>query len=671
MASVVRIGEQVPVAPAPVPWRQQAWAEKLPEAIERGAEHLISLQAEEGYWVGELEADSTLESDYIYYLHVLGKADPVRIEKLANYVRRKQLPEGGWNIYPGGPAELNATCKAYFALKLAGDDPDSPELTKARDIIHRLGGLEKSNSYVRFYLALVGAVGWELVPAIPPEMMLLPNWFPFNIYEMSSWTRGIVIPMAILSALRPDWRVPESAHVDELFKYPSRKTAAFDWSDRFISWKNFFLALDRGLKAYEKLPWKPGRKRALRQAKQWMLEHMERSEGVAAIYPAMMNSIFALIALGHDANDPLTNREIREFAKFEIEEAETIRLQPCVSPIWDTCIAMVALQEAGVEPDHPSLVKATEWILSKQILGGGDWQIKNKDAEPGGWAFEFRNDHYPDVDDTAFILMALQRVKFPDQARLDGAMRRGVQWLLSMQNRDGGWAAFDRDNDSKFLCNIPFADHNAMIDPSTADVTARVMECLGRFGWTADHPAMQRGVNFLLKDQCEDGSWFGRWGVNYVYGTSGVLRALETVSLHTKDYCKRAVNWLKNVQKPDGSFGESLHSYHDPRTKGQGNSTPSQTAWGLIGLLASADPGDPAIAKAASWLVQQQNQDGSWGEADFTGTGFPCVFYLKYHLYRNSFPVYALARFRNQAHGTTEFRATMFRPEEFRLRSGF
>ena len=671
MASVVRIGEQVPATPAPVPWRQQAWAEKLPESIERGADHLISLQADEGYWVGELEADSTLESDYIYYLHVLGKPDPIRIEKLANYVRRKQLPDGGWNIYPGGPSELNATCKAYFALKLAGDTADSPQLTKAREVIHRLGGLEKSNSYVRFYLALVGAVGWELVPAIPPEMMLLPNWFPINIYEMSSWTRGIVIPMAILSAMRPNWRVPENAHVDELFKDPSRKTAAFEWSDRFISWKNFFLALDRGLKIYEKSPWKPGRQRALRQAKQWMLEHMERSEGVAAIYPAMMNSIFALIALGHDANDPLTNREIREFARFEIEEADTIRLQPCVSPIWDTCIAMVALQEAGVEPDHPSLVKATEWILSKQILGGGDWQIKNKDAEPGGWAFEFRNDHYPDVDDTAFILMALQRVKFPDQARLDGAMRRGVQWLLSMQNRDGGWAAFDRDNDSKFLCNIPFADHNAMIDPSTADVTARVMECLGRFGWHAEHPAMQRGVKFLLKDQCEDGSWFGRWGVNYVYGTSGVLRALETVSLNMKDYCKRAVNWLKTVQKPDGSFGESLLSYDDPRTKGQGNSTPSQTAWGLIGLLASADAGDPAIAKAASWLVQQQNEDGSWGESDFTGTGFPCVFYLKYHLYRNSFPVYALARFRNQAHGTREFRATVFRPEEFRLRSGF
>jgi squalene-hopene/tetraprenyl-beta-curcumene cyclase len=670
MASVVRLGEQVSTAPVPLPWRQQAWAEKLPESIERGAEHLISLQAEEGYWLGELEADSTLESDYIYYLNVLGKADPVRVAKLANYIRRKQLPDGGWNIYPGGPSELNATCKAYFALKLAGDGPNSPQLSKARAVIHRLGGLEKSNSYVRFYMALVGAVGWELVPSIPPEMMLLPNWFAMNIYEMSSWTRGIVIPMAILSTLRPDWRVPESAHVDELFKDPSHKAAAFDWSDKLISWKNFFLALDRGFKLYEKSPWKPLRQRALREAKQWMLDHMERSEGVAAIYPAMMNSIFALIALGHGPEDALTWREIKEFSKFEIEENDTIRLQPCVSPIWDTCIAMVSLEESGVEPDHPALVKAADWILSKQILGGGDWQVKNKDAEPGGWAFEFRNDYYPDVDDTAFILMALQRVKYPDEARMKAATRRAVQWLLSMQNRDGGWAAFDRDNDSKFLCNIPFADHNAMIDPSTADVTARVMECLGRFGWPAEHPAMKRGLKFLLQDQCEDGSWFGRWGVNYVYGTSGVLRALETVSLNAKDYCKRAVNWLKTVQKPDGSFGESLRSYDEPKTKGQGISTPSQTAWGLIGLLAAADPGDPAIARAAEYLVRQQNADGSWSESEFTGTGFPCVFYLKYHLYRNSFPVYALARFHNKSRHAEEFRAFLFQPEEFRQRSG-
>jgi squalene-hopene cyclase len=660
-------------ATAPAPVRQQDWAQKLPDSIERGTEHLLSLQAQEGYWLGELEADTTLESDYIYYLFVLGKADPVRIEKLAAYVRQRQLPDGGWNLYPGGPSELNATCKAYFSLKLAGDELNAPHLAAARETIHRLGGLEQSNSYVRFYLALVGAVGWELVPAIPPELMLLPNWFFINIYEMSSWTRGIVIPMAILSALRPGWRLPEHARVDELFLDPGNKRAAFDWSKQLLSWKNFFLALDRALKVYEKLPWKPLRRRAIREAKQWMLEHIERTDGLAAIYPAMMNSIFALMALGHGPDDPLTWREIKEFSRFEIEDAETIRLQPCVSPVWDSCIAMVALEEAGVAPDHPALVKAADWILSKQILGPGDWQVKNNDAEPGGWAFEFRNDYYPDVDDTAFVLMALQRVKFPDGKRMEGAIRRGLQWLLSMQNRDGGWGAFDRDNDRKILCNIPFADHNAMIDPSTADVTARVLECLGRFGWPAEHPAVERGVKFLLKDQCADGSWFGRWGVNYVYGTSGVLRALETVSLNAQNYCKRAVNWLKTVQKPDGSFGESLRSYHVESCKGQGSSTPSQTAWGLIGLLAAADSGDPAISKAAESLVRQQNEDGSWDEDEFTGTGFPCVFYLKYHLYRNSFPVYALARFYKQTQNAAEpeFCAMKFRPEEFRMRSGF
>jgi squalene-hopene/tetraprenyl-beta-curcumene cyclase len=671
LSAGTRIGLDATSSSAAVLTSQQNWTWRLEQAIERGADHLLSLQFEPGYWLGELEADSTLESDYIYYLHVLGKADPARISKLANYVRRKQLHDGGWSIYPGGPSELNATCKAYFALKLAGDNPKLARMVQARETVLRLGGLERSNSYVRFYLAVAGALGWEMVPSILPEMMLLPNWFYLNIYEMSSWTRGIVIPMAILSALRPNWRLPEFAHVDELFKDPKQKTAAFDWSDQLISWRNFFLAADRAMKLYEKLPWKPLRQRALREAKSWLLDHLERTEGLAAIYPAMMNSIFALIALGHGPDDPLTAREIREFARFEIEEEDTIRLQPCVSPVWDTCIAMVALEEAGVPADHPALVKSAEWILSKQVLGAGDWQVKNKDAAPGGWVFEFRNDFYPDVDDTAFVLMALQRVKFPDPKRMEAAVRRGIQWLLSMQNRDGGWAAFDRDNNKGFLCNIPFADHNAMLDPSTADVTARVLECLGRFGWSANHPAIQRAVRFLLKDQCEDGSWFGRWGVNYVYGTSGVLRSLETVSLTAKEYCQRAVRWLRSVQKPDGSFGESLRSYTEPHTKGEGSSTASQTAWGLIGLLAGSEVSDPAIEKAVSYLVDQQNADGSWSENEFTGTGFPCVFYLKYHLYCNSFPLYALARFRNQSQETKQFCAMTFQPAEFRLRSGF
>ncbi len=659
------------LAPAASMRVAEEWSASLEQAIGRGASYLLSLQAEEGYWLGELEADSTLESDYIYYLHVLGKADPERIAKLANYVRSRQGPDGGWNTHPGGPSELNATAKAYFALKLAGDAADTPHMARARETVHRLGGLEHTNSYVRFYLALVGAVGWELVPAIPPELMLLPTWFYFNIYEMSSWTRGIVIPMAILSTVRPNWRLPERAQVGELFRDPSQKSAAFDWSNQLLSWKNFFLALDRALKLYEKLPWKPLRQRALREAKAWMLNHVERSDGLAAIYPAMMNSIFALMALGHGPDDPLTAREIREFARFEIEESDAIRLQPCVSPVWDTCIAMVALEEAGLPADHPALVKAADWILSKQVLGPGDWQVKNKDAEPGGWAFEFRNDWYPDVDDTAFVLMALQRVRYPDPARMEAAVRRGIQWLLSMQNRDGGWGAFDRDNDRKFLCNIPFADHNAMIDPSTADVTARVVECLGRFGWPANHPAIQRGVKFLQKDQSEDGAWFGRWGVNYVYGTGGVLRALEAVSLGAQEYGQRAVNWLRSVQRPDGGFGESLYSYDDPAAKGQGNSTPSQTAWGLIGLLSAADTRDPAIANAAAYLMCQQNEDGSWSESEFTGTGFPCVFYLKYHLYRNSFPLHALARYRSQMQNAGEYRAMLFRPGEFRQRSGF
>jgi len=662
MASSTRFGVEAP-AGQPQIAATGVISDELTEAIGRGVSHLLSLQASEGYWVGELEADTTLESDYIFYLHILDKADPLRVSKLANYIRQRQLPDGGWNIYFGGPSELNATVKAYFALKLAGDRPDQPHMERARARVLQLGGLESTNSYTRFYLALVGAVVWDMAPAIPPELMLLPSWFAINIYEMSSWTRGIVIPLAIVYAHRPAWKLPEPVRLDELFRDSSAKASAFAWGDRLFSWRNFFLALDRALKLYERVPWKPLRQRALRQAQNWLLEHLERSDGLGAIYPAMMNAVFALKALGYSPDDPLTAREIGQLAGYEIEDSDTIRLQPCISPVWDTAIAMVALEEAGLAVDHPALVRAAEWLLKNQVLGSGDWQVKNPKARPGGWVFEFRNDFYPDVDDTAFVLMALQRVDYPDRRRLTAAARCGVDWLLSMQNRDGGWGAFDHNNDRQLLTEIPFADHNAMIDPSSADVTARVLECLGRNGWSVNNPVVKRGVAYLTKEQSPDGPWFGRWGVNYVYGTSGVLRALETIALNARDYCQRAVAWLRAVQNDDGGFGESIASYYDPKLKGQGASTPSQTAWGLIGLLAGADKDDPAVSESVRHLLEQQNADGSWDEQQFTGTGFPCVFYLKYHLYRNYFPLYALSRYRNLLQDVKEFHAFEIRPE--------
>ena len=646
---------------------------ELERSISRSVDWFLSAQSREGYWWGELEADTTLESDYILYLHILGESKSERIEKLAKYIRERQLPDGGWNIFCGGPAELNATVKAWVALRLAGDAAASTHLDRARKKIHELGGLEATNSYVRFYLAMVGAIDWSLVPAIPPELMLLPDWCPINIYEMSSWTRGIVIPLAIVYARKPGWRLPDGITVDELFLRRGAKPRSFKWDKRVISWKNVFLALDRGVKLYESSPWKPFRKAALARARTWMFERLERSEGLGTIYPAMMNSIFAMLAEGGDTTDPLLAREIEFLARYEIEDQnkDTLRVQPCISPLWDTAIAMVSLEEAGLDPAHPSLLAASRWLVANQILGPGDWQAKNRKAAPGGWAFEFRNDFYPDVDDTAFVLMALSRVADPEPSRLRAAIRRGLAWLVSMQNGDGGWGAFDHENNLQFLNHIPFADHNAMLDPSTADVTARAVECLGQMGWSPKHPVLERARAYLRSDQTPDGSWFGRWGVNYVYGTSGVLRALEAVGVASAPECRRAADWLRSVQNPDGGFGESILSYYDPALKAKGPSTASQTAWGLIGLLAVVGSDDPAVERAVAWLISHQNEDGTWDEDEFTGTGFPQVFYLKYHLYRNSFPLYALARYDNLRAGRPKYVGVQVPAEEIQQTNGY
>ncbi len=644
---------------------------RIEQAIRRSVNWFLSAQTQDGYWWGELEADTTLESDYILYLHILGELESPKTAKLAKYIRDRQLPDGGWNIFYGGPSELNASVKAWVALRLAGDSASSAHLERARARIHELGGLEATNSYVRFYLAMVGAIEWSFVPAIPPELMLLPKWLPVNLYEMSSWTRGIVIPLAIVYAHKPGWRLPIGVTVEALFRDPGKKPPSLAWDSHVVSWKNVFLALDRGVKWYDGARWKPFRKMSLALARKWMLERLERSEGLGTIYPAMMNSIFALLAEGGGTTDALISREIRFLARYEIEEKDTLRVQPCISPLWDTAIAMVSLQEAGLHSSHPALRSAARWLVDNQILGSGDWQVKNRKAEPGGWAFEFRNDFYPDVDDTAFVLMALSCVEDSNPDRLRAAIRRGLAWLVSMQNADGGWGAFDHENNLQFLNNIPFADHNAMLDPSTADVTARAIECLGHMGWSATHPVIQRALAFLKRDQDFDGSWFGRWGVNYVYGTSGVLRALESVGLASLPECNRAADWLRSVQNPDGGFGESVLSYYDPALKGKGKSTASQTAWGLIGMLATAGRDDPAATRAAAWLISHQNEDGTWEEDEFTGTGFPQVFYLKYHLYRNSFPLYALARYDNLSKGRSGRIGTQVAVSEIEHRNGY
>ncbi|MGH9342337.1 MAG: squalene--hopene cyclase, partial [Terriglobia bacterium] len=609
---------------------QHAWDNRLKEAVSRATAYLLSLQKESGYWIGELEADSTLEADYIFFLHLTGNASPTRIAKLAHTIRREQLAGGGWNIYAGGPPELNATVKGYFALKLAGDSPDAPHMAAARRTALELGGLEKTNSYVRFYFALAGLIKWDKVPAMPPELILLPKWFFVNLYEMSSWTRGIVVPLTILFAQRPNLpngpngRLPQSARVDELWRDPGRKLPARQWDARIVSWHNFFILADRVFRAYESLPWKPLRRAALSRSRRWLLDHLERSDGLAAIYPAMLNSVLALIALGYPPDHPLTARERGYLSEFEIEDADSIRLQPCLPPVWDTALAMAALEQADVPPDHPALVLAAQWLLEKQVMGSGDWQVKNPDLCPAGWAFEFRNDFYPDVDDSAFVLMSLQNVAYPDRARHQAALEKGLEWVLSMQNRDGGWGAFDKDNNHSLLTRVPFADHNAMIDPSTPDLTARALECLGRFGMRPSHPAVRKAIEYLKREQTPEGAWYGRWGVNYIYGTSGVLRALETVGILNEEFAQRAAAWLRKVQNPDGGFGESIASYDDPTLKGKGVSTASQTAWGLIGLLAaasgahSASNGDAhseitsAAAHAARYLVDRQNGDGSW-----------------------------------------------------------
>jgi squalene-hopene/tetraprenyl-beta-curcumene cyclase len=624
----------------------------LDGAIERATAYLLDQQHEEGYWIGELEADTTLESDYILlqlWLHAPkpdGRWRPPswsKIVKAARYVLQRQTPTGGWNIYRGGPDNISACVKAYCALKLVQLPGSEGALERARRRILQLGGVEGANSYTKIYLSYFGLFDREKTPTIPPEVFLLRESSRINIYEISSWSRAILAPLAILGAKRASRPVPEGFSLDEIHSRiePPRP--------KLVSWKSFFLWADRSLKLWERLGVNPVREKAVAAAADWMIARLEDSDGLAAIFPSMMNSIMALTELGYGLDHPLLQREIDRFESLVIEEDGTLRLQPCLSPVWDTAISAYAIACANPRPAdrvRGSLERAGRWLLSKEVRKEGDWSVKNKDLEPGGWYFEFANEFYPDCDDTAKTLLALGQAGLPD-GEWSAARERGLKWLAEMQCEDGGWAAFDRDNDAEILTHVPFADHNAMLDPSCPDITGRALEALASLGGGRFEEEVRRGVEYLERVQEDDGSWFGRWGVNYIYGTCFALRGLAAAGVDCREaYVIRAGEWLRSVQNADGGWGETCGSYDDPGHKVYGESTPSQTAWALLGLLAGGDVDSGSVEAGIRYLLAQQDRDGSWNEELWTGTGFPGVFYLRYHLYRQYFPLMALGAYR-------------------------
>ena len=633
------------VSPGRAPFRG-ADGDSPDSAIERSSDWLVARQYDEGHWVAELEGDTILESEYVLLLAFLGlETDPV-CAGMARYIRDHQLEDGGWAIYPGGPTDVSASVKAYFALKLVGADPDEPVMVRARRAILDAGGAEECNSFTRFYLALLGQISYDEVPCVPPELVLLPARWNFSLNAMSAWTRTIVVPLSIMSFYKPVRRLGTEQGIAELFRgdRPPRdryKAARFTWT-------SFFLGMDRTLKWLDRRLPAAWRKPGLGAATRWMLAHCEKTDGLGAIFPPMVYSIIALRSLGYELDSPEVEWALAQLRGLQIAQDDRVRVQPCLSPVWDTAIAMICLADAGVPADHPTWARAVDWLLSKEVRHAGDWQIRRKGVEPTGWHFQFHNAFYPDLDDTAMVLLALKRSPLAGEPDTAAAISRGVEWLLSMQNRDGGWAAYDVDIDNQVLTKLPFADHNAMLDPSCADITARVIELLGTLGYRADHPSIVRALDYLFRTQEPEGCWYGRWGVNYIYGTWQVLQGLRTIDFPMDHPAiEKAVAWLEGVQQGDGSWGETCRSYDDPALKGTGDSTPSQTAWATLGLIAAGRARSEAVERGIAYLIETQLADGSWEESSFTGTGFPRVFYLRYHYYRVYFPLMAIARYQS------------------------
>jgi squalene-hopene/tetraprenyl-beta-curcumene cyclase len=612
---------------------------------------LASMQDPSGFWCGELEGDSILQSEYILLKFIIEQEKDPRLPKIANYLRLQQRPsDGAWIQYPGGKPDLSATVKAYFSLKLMGDSVDAPHMRKARDLILSLGGAERCNTYSKFYLAALGQMHYDSIPVIPPEMVLLPKWFYFHLDKVSAWSRTMIMPLAVVSSYRPVRQIPAPKGIMELYAnydYLHRPFCEFD--KQLLSWKNLFLAIDKGLKLWEKTNLKPLRRAALQRIEEWIIKRADGqySDGLGAIFPPMVYIIIALRCLGYSMEDERIKEAERQLDRLMIEEGDCIRIQPCFSPIWDTGLAAYALSEAGLNEENESMRKAVEWLIGKECRDFGDWKANvRKPVEPSGWYFEFNNSYYPDVDDTAMVAMALLRSGCTEGRP---SVDRGIEWILAMQNEDGGWAAFDRTINRPILEYIPFADHNAIQDPSCPDITGRTLECLGHFGFRPDNPAVQKALRFLEFEQEPEGCWFGRWGINYIYGTWQVVCGLKTVGLNMNlPWVQKAGAWLRNVQLHDGSFGESANSYEDPSLKGKGPATASQTSWGTMALMAVYGAQDPGAKKGLQYLLETQLESGSWDETWFTGTGFPRVFYLRYHLYPLYFPIMCLGRFIRQ-----------------------
>jgi squalene-hopene/tetraprenyl-beta-curcumene cyclase len=622
--------------------------DEIDRAIRSAQDHLLSLQFADGHWCGELEGDTILESEYILCMFYLGRGEGAKIRKAASYIRSKQLDEGGWSIYPGGPADVSASTKAYFVLKLLGDAPDAPHMKRARRVILDLGGVEACNSFTKIYLAIFGQYDWSRCPTVPPEIILLPHWFYFNVYEMSSWSRAIVVPLSIISALRPHCPVPDRASIAELV-VPGRRARA-----RSL-WGAMFRGLDVALKLVEKLPVKPSRDVAIKRCEEWILERLDDSHGLGAIFPPIVNTIYALRCLGYPLDHPIVSRQVQELERLEIEELDTLRLQPCFSPVWDTALSVNALVESGLARDHAAVRRAAEWLLERRGNGVGDWRVKNRSVRASGWYFEYANPFYPDCDTTSQVITSLSKVELPtpsDRERAADALAEAHRWHLSMQNKDGGWGAFDRGCDKEILTHVPFADHNAMVDPSTADLTARGIEAAACQGLDRNNPDVRRAIAFLRGEQERDGSWFGRWGCNYLYGTWLALWGLDQIGESTRtEWGRRAARWIQSCQNPDGGWGELPRSYDDPEWKGRGPSTPSQTAWAVMGLIAAGETDSEAARRGIGYLMAMQRADGTWDEEHWTGTGFPRVFYLRYHMYRLYFPLWALGEYRRRVGG--------------------